>query len=141
MEQKQILKNKILIVGCGRFGASLANKFSFEGKNVMVVDDVAENFDKLNENFMGYKFAGDGTDISVLKKAHIESANEIIITTGSDNANILIAHMARKIFNVPEIFVRLDEPESETLLKGLNIKTIFPFELSFDEFKRIGGDK
>lgn len=141
MEQKSVLKNKILIVGCGRFGASLANKFSSEGKNVMVVDSFGDRFDKLSDNFMGYKFTGDGTDISVLKKAHIDTANEIIITTGSDNANILIAHMARKIFNVPEIFVRLDEPASETLLKGLDVKAIFPFELSFDEFKRIGGDK
>ena len=141
MELKSNLKNKILIVGCGRFGSSLANKFSSEGKNVMVVDGDPDRFDKLNENFMGYKFVGNGSDISVLRKAHIETANEIIITTGSDNANILIAHLARKIFNVPEIYVRLEEPESETLLNGLNVKAIFPFELSFEEFKRIGGDK
>lgn len=134
-----LIKNKIIIVGCGRFGSSIANKYSEEGKNIMVVDADPNRFDKLSESFMGYKYVGDGTDISVLKKANIESAKQIIITSGSDNANILIAYIARKIFDVPEIYVRLEDPASESLIKGLNVKTIFPFELSFQEFKRIGG--
>lgn len=134
-----LIKNKIIIVGCGRFGSSIANKYSEEGKNIMVVDADQNRFDKLSESFMGYKYVGDGTDISVLKKANIESAKQIIITSGSDNANILIAYIARKIFDVPEIYVRLEDPASESLIKGLNVKTIFPFELSFQEFKRIGG--
>lgn len=141
MSHNLFLKNKILIIGCGRFGSSVANKYSLEGKNVMVVDFYKSKFDKLSDNFVGYTFIGDGTDISVLKKAQIETANQIVIATGSDNANILIAHMARKIFDVPEIFVRLDEPSSEILVKDLNVKAIFPFELSFDEFKRIGGEQ
>ena len=141
MDRSALLKNKILVVGCGRFGASIASQYSLKGKNVMVIDNQESSFDKLSENFQGYKFIGDCTDISVLKNANIETANTIIITTGSDNANILIAHIARKIFDVPEIYVRLDEPESETLLKGMRIKAIFPFELSFDEFERLGGNK
>lgn len=136
-----LLKNKIIIVGCGRFGSSIANKYSAEGKNIMVVDSDSNRFDKLSENFMGYKYVGDGTDVSVLKRANIESAKQIIITSGSDNANILIAYIARKIFDVPEIYVRLEDPASESLVKGLKVKTIFPFELSFEEFKRIGGGK
>ena len=107
----------------------------------MVIDNQESSFDKLSENFQGYTFIGDCTDISILKKAGIETASQIIITTGSDNANILIAHIARKIFDVQDIYVRLDEPESETLLKGLKIKAIFPFELSYDEFERLGGNK
>ena len=141
MDRKKKKKNKILVVGCGRFGASIASQYSLKGKNVMVIDNQESSFDKLSENFQGYTFIGDCTDISVLKKAGIETASQIIITTGSDNANILIAHIARKIFDVPEIYVRLDEPESETLLKGLKIKAIFPFELSYDEFERLGGNK
>ena len=141
MDRSALLKNKILVVGCGRFGSSIASQYSLKGKNVMIVDNEESSFDKLSENFQGYKFIGDCTDISVLRKANIETANQIIIATGSDNANILIAHIARKIFDVPEIYVRLDEPESETLLKGLKIKAIFPFELSYDEFERLGGNK
>ena len=141
MERNSILRNKVLIVGCGRFGSSIANKYAEEGKNLVVVDANPGRFDKLSDSYVGYKVVGDGTNINVLKKAQIETAKKIIITSGSDNANVLIAHMARKIFDVPEIYVRLEDPDSEVLVKELKVNTIYPFELSFEEFKRIGGDK
>ena len=139
MAIKTNIKNITLIVGCGRFGASLANKYSQQGKFVMIVDNKPEHFDRLNDNFSGYTFTGDATIVSVLEKAYIAKAKEIIIATGDDNTNILVTHIARKIFNVPDIFVRLDDPESENLIKGLDVKAIFPFELSFDEFTKLKG--
>ena len=139
MAIKQTTKNITLIIGSGRFGASLANKYSQQGKFVMIVDNNEQNFARLANNFSGYTLTGDATVISVLEKAHIEKAKEIIIATGDDNTNILVAHIARKIFDVPEIYVRLDDPESENLIKGLKINAIFPFELSFDEFTKLKG--
>ncbi len=85
--------------------------------------------------------AGDATDISVLQRCYIEKAKEIIIATGDDNVNLFVAYIARKIFDVPEIYVRLDAPESDTLLKGLKVNAIFPFELSFDEFNHLKGEQ
>ena len=38
MDRSALLKNKILVVGCGRFGASIASQYSLKGKNVMIVD-------------------------------------------------------------------------------------------------------
>ena len=139
MAIKSNIKNITLIIGCGRFGSSLANKYSQQGKFVMVVDNKAENFDRLANNFSGYTFTGDASIVTVLEKAYITKAKEIIITTGDDNTNILVTHIARKIFNVPNIYVRLDDPESENLIKGLDVHAIFPFELSFDEFIKLKG--
>ena len=139
MSERKVLRNKILIIGCGRLGSSIANKYSHQGKNVMVVDIHEDNFDRLADNFMGYTFNGDATDLSVLEKAGIETAKEIIITTGVDNINLFVAHVARKIYDVPNIFVRLEDPDNEQLLKGYKINAIFPFELSIDEFNRLNG--
>lgn len=139
MAAKTNIKNITLIIGSGRFGASLANKYSQQGKFVMIVDNKEENFDRLVNNFSGYTLRGDATVVSVLEKAHIDKAKEIIIATGDDNTNILVAHIARKIFDVPDIYVRLDDPESETLIKGLKVNAIYPFELSFDEFSKLKG--
>lgn len=140
MAMKSILKNKTLIIGSGRLGASIANRYSEQGKNVMIVDIDKSNFERLSDSFSGYSFCGDATDVSVLEKANISSASEIIIATGNDNVNLLVAHIARKIYDVPNIYVRLEDPDSEQLLKGLKINAIFPFELSFDEFNRLKGD-
>jgi len=142
MDKNKPLKNKILIIGCGRFGSSIANKFSEQGKNVMVIDLKKENFDRLVDNFMGYTFAGDATDLTVLEKAGIATASDVIVTTGKDNFNIFVAHVARKIYEVPNIYVRLEDPDNEQLLKGYKVNAIYPFELCVDEFNHLrGGNK
>ena len=138
-KKRSLLKNKTLIIGCGRLGSSMANKCSLERKNIIVLDKDPDAFDRLSDSFGGFTIAGDSTDLSVLEEAHISSAKEVIITTGDDNVNVFLAHVARKIYDVPEIYVRLDSPENEVLLKGMSIKAIFPFELSYDKFNVLRG--
>ncbi len=140
-KKHSLLKNKTLIVGCGRLGSSMANKCSLERKNIIVVDKDPDAFDRLSDAFGGYTVTGDITDLSLLEEAYISTAKEIIITTGNDNVNLFIAHVARKIYDVPEIYVRLNNPENEILLKGMSIKAIFPFELSYDKFNVLRGGK
>lgn len=136
-----ILKNKTLIIGCGRLGASIANKDSLAGKNVLVVDKDQTSFELLSDRFSGYTFVGDVTDISFLEEAFISSAKEIIITTGNDNVNVYLAYVARNIYNVPNIYVRLDDPSLEVILRGLDVHAIYPFELSSDKFALMRGGK
>lgn len=141
MKKHSILRNKTLIIGCGRLGASIANEDSSKGKNVLVIDKDATAFEHLNESFSGYTFTGDVTDLSLLNEASIDSAREIIIVTGDDNVNVFLAYVAREIYDVPNIYVRLDDPTLEVLLRRMDINTIFPFELSKDKFNLIRGGK
>ena len=141
MKQNSILRNKTLIIGCGRLGSSIANEDSSRGKNVLVIDKDPLAFENLSEKFSGYTFSGDVTDLSLLEEASIDSAKEIIIVTGDDSINIFLAHVSREIYDVPQIYVRLDNPDLEVLLRGMNINTIFPFELSKDKFNLIRGGK
>lgn len=141
MKKNSILRNKTLIIGCGRLGASIANKDSSMGKNVLVVDLDENAFENLSDSFSGYKFVGDVTDLSLLEEAYITSAKEIIITTGNDNVNVFLAYVAREIYDVPNIYVRLDDPNLEVLLRGLDVHAIYPFELSLDKFILMRGGK
>ena len=141
MKKTSILKNKTLIIGCGRLGASIANADSLSGKNVLVVDKDSSSFELLSDLFSGYTFLGDVTDLSLLEEAYITSAKEIIIATGDDNVNLFLAYVARKLYNVPKIYVRLDDPSLEILISDLDVKAIYPFELLLDKFSRMRGDK
>ena len=141
MKKTSILKNKTLIIGCGRLGASIANADSLSGKNVLVVDKDSRSFELLSDLFSGYTFLGDVTDLSLLEEAYITSAKEIIIATGDDNVNLFLAYVARKLYNVPKIYVTLDDPSLEILISDLDVKAIYPFELSLDKFSRMRGDK
>ena len=135
------LKNKTIIVGCSNLGANITNKFATEGKNIMVIDKEPKNFSRLSDRFSGYTIVGDASDLEVLEEAGIASANEIVITTDDDNLNLFIAHIAKKIYNVPNIYLRLFEPDNEILLKGMDIKAIYPLELSYDKFMLMRGGR
>lgn len=141
MKKTSMLRNKTLIIGCGRLGASIANKDSSSGKNVLIIDLDEAAFENLSDSFSGYKFIGDVTDLSLLEEAYITSAKEVIITTGNDNINVYLAYVAREIYNVPNIYVRLDDPNLELLLRGLDVHAIYPFELSLDKFTLMRGGR
>ena len=135
------LRNKTIICGCSSLGVTITNKFSTEGKNIMVIDIEPKNFARLSERFSGYTIAGDISDLEVLEEACIASAKEIVITTDDDNLNLFVAHIARKIYGVPNIYVRLSEPDNEVLLKGMDVKAIYPLELSYDKFNLLRGGR
>lgn len=141
MKRSAVLKNKTIIVGCSSLGATITNKFSTEGKNLMVIDKNPKNFERLSDRFSGFTITGDVSDQEVLEEAGIASCSEIVIVTNDDNLNLFVAHIARKIYNVPNIYIRLTEPDNEVLIKGMDIKAIYPLELSYDKFNVLRGGR
>jgi trk system potassium uptake protein TrkA len=136
------IKNKIVVIGCGRLGSSIANLASERGENVIVVDSISSSFERLDDNFSGYKVTGDATDVSLLEEdAYIETAREVAICTGDDNVNLFLAHVCASIYQVPEVYVRFDDPDKSALISGFpSIKAIYPFELSINKFASLEGD-
>ncbi|MDD3099700.1 MAG: TrkA family potassium uptake protein [Bacilli bacterium] len=134
------MRNKVLIIGCGRLGTNIAALASEKGQNVIVVDRNHNSFDRLPESFSGYRVTGDATDLSLLEEAYIKTAKEVVIATGDDNVNLFLAHVACLIYEVPSIYVRLDDPERGALLNGLKVKAIYPFELSINKFNLMKGE-
>lgn len=128
-------KNKVLIVGSGRLGASIAGKLSAKGLDVVIVDKDATSFRKLDEEFGGYDIVGDATDLFILEnEVLIHEVNEVIITTDSDNVNLFIAHICFYVYDVPHIYVRLNDNDKGILLNNTTIKPIYPFSLSFEDY-------
>ncbi|MDY0364058.1 MAG: NAD-binding protein [Bacilli bacterium] len=130
-------RDRVLIVGCSRFGASIATNLSLKGENVVVLDEQNNSFRKLDDSFSGYEMVGNGLDLDVLKESGIEQSKMLISSTDDDNINIFIAEVAAIIFLVPDIYVRLNDPSKAIVLEHLNVKIIYPFELSMNEFERM----
>lgn len=127
-------KNKTLVIGCGRLGSSIATHLSTIGKNVIMIDKDLTAFKKLADAFNGYTIDGDATDVEFLSKAFIDEANTVIIVTDDDNVNIFVSHICYHIFKVPSIYIRLADNNKAELIKDTNIKAIYPFLLSYNEF-------
>lgn len=133
-------KNKsktIIIAGCSRLGAGIGGALSQQGYNITILDKNESSFRKLPDGFSGYELNGDATDPDILEKAGIKDAYMLLSLTESDSTNSLIAQIGSRIFNVPKVYMRLNEPEKEALLRGFNIEVIEPFKLSLLEFERL----
>ena len=122
----------IVIIGCGRSGAYIANRMSREGHFLVVIDTQPEAFDNLSAAFSGFRVEGDATEISILRQAKINQADLAVAATADDNINLMVAQIARKIFNVPKVIARVFKPERESIYQSLGIDTLCPTTLFGD---------
>nr|WP_288824382.1 TrkA family potassium uptake protein [uncultured Clostridium sp.] len=129
--------NYTIIIGCGRLGANLANTLSDSGEDVLIIDKNKDAFRKLSPAFGGLTLNGDATDLDVLQEAQISTATAVIAVTNNDNANILVAQIARELFHIERVIARLYDPEREYVYREFGIDTICPAVLSVKEIDKI----
>ncbi|MCJ8281790.1 MAG: TrkA family potassium uptake protein [Rivularia sp. ALOHA_DT_140] len=129
----------IVVVGCGRLGSILASKLSAEGNSVVVIDLNESNFDALGGEFSGFQIVGDATELAVLRSAKADKADCLLAVTDSDNINIMVAQIAKKLFEIPSVLARVFDPNREAIYRDFGIETISPTQLSAEAFvKTIG---
>ncbi len=113
----------IIIVGCGRIGSYLANLLQDEN-NVVVVDKDEKKAARLGDSFNGLYMTGDGLDPDFLKDAGIEKADALAVTTSNDNTNIVIAQIAKKVFNVPKVVARVSDVGKSEIYRNLGVDPV-----------------
>ena len=116
----------IVIMGCGRVGASLASRLSEAGHEISVVDVSAAAFRRLPEGFPGKTVVGNGVDQDALREAGIEQADAFIAVTQGDNRNAMAAQVAQHIFGVERAVARIYDPEREKVYTELGLRTVSP---------------
>ena len=128
-----------IIVGCGRLGANLADILSDSGGNIAIIDKDPDAFRKLSTSYGGIVMTGDATEMSVLNNAEIEKATTVISVTNKDNINIMVAQLAKEMFNIERVIARLYDPECECVYREFGIDTICPAALSTKEIDKLLG--
>ena len=125
----------IIVVGCSRVGVTIAQSLESEGHNVVVVDRSRENLQKLGRSFSGITVVGSGFAPEVLKEAGIERADVLLAVTDSDNANIVCAQVARKLFNLEKVFARIYDPARAATYQKMGVEIISETQLVVDALK------
>lgn len=115
---------KIIVIGCGRLGAGLAETLTLREHAVTVVDRNPHAFERLGPSFQGNTVTGNGFDREVLLMAGIERADALAAVTSSDEVNVVAARLARQIFRVPRVVARLFEPRKAEVYRRLGLATI-----------------
>ena len=101
---------RIIIVGCGKVGATIVEQLSDEGHDIVVVDINSKKIDAITTAYDVMGIVGNGTNFKVLKDAGIEDTDLLIAVTDSDEQNLLTCLIAKKAGNCSTI-ARVRDPE------------------------------
>jgi trk system potassium uptake protein TrkA len=115
---------KLVIVGCGRVGAALAEAFDNEGHEVVILDTSTRAFDRLSGEFKGQAIRGDGTDEDVLRKAGAERADALLALTEGDNRNVMAAQVAMEKLSIGKALAKINDPVRAAAYAELGIATV-----------------
>ena len=88
---------KIIIVGCGKVGATLTEQLSREGHDITVVDQNPSVVQLISTTYDVMGVSGNGASYSVQREAGIDEADLMIAVTNSDELNLLCCTVARKV--------------------------------------------
>lgn len=88
---------KIIIIGCGKVGRTLAQQLSEEQHDIVLVDTNAEKLQEVTEEIDAMTLVGNGASIGVQKEAGVEDADMLIAITNSDELNLLCCLIAKKV--------------------------------------------
>lgn len=102
---------KILIVGAGRVGTSVAENLVSEHNDITVIDPDPSRLSDLQERFDLRGVIGDGTQVSAMQRAGAEDADMMIACAASDAVNLVACKIARMVFNVPRRIARIRSSE------------------------------
>jgi len=122
----------VVIVGCGRVGAALADAFDRAGHRVIIVDVSTRAFDRLPGTFRGSAIRGNGTDEDVLRRAGVEGADLFVALTEGDNRNIMAAQLALEALGVGQVIAKINDPVRAEAYSHLGIPTLCRTNLMAD---------
>lgn len=115
---------KIVIVGCGRVGASAADHFDRAGHEVIVLDSSTAAFDRLPSSFGGHAIRGDGTDEDVLRRAGAAGADVFLAVTEGDNRNVMASQVASEALAIARVIAKINDPLRAQAYAELGIATL-----------------
>lgn len=130
----------VFVTGCGKIGAALADRLSDQGHDVVVIDSDENKFENLSDNFSGLTFCGVPIDADVLVKAGIRDCDALCAASNDDNTNLMVAQLAKTVFGVEKVIVRVSDSEKEALYNSFGYNTICPTNLTVDSFVSAFGD-
>ena len=134
---------KVIILGAGQVGASVAEGLVSEENDITVVDSDASRLTVLQDRLDLRTVVGNAATPSVLRNAGAEDADLVIAVTQSDQLNLVACKLAHSVFNIPTRIARLrsrDFLEDASLLAPENFAVDFalcPEQVITDYIRRL----
>jgi trk system potassium uptake protein TrkA len=98
---------RIVILGAGSIGGSVANELSSEENDIIVIDNIEQNLEKVNGKEGIITIHGNASSPKTLSKAGLDNQTLLLCLTDVEETNILASIVARSQFEIGRIVCRL----------------------------------
>ncbi|AXM97291.1 Trk system potassium transporter TrkA [Pseudomonas plecoglossicida] len=100
---------KIIILGAGQVGGTLAEHLASEANDITVVDTDGERLRDLGDRLDIRTVQGRGSLPTVLRQAGADDADMLVAVTNSDETNMVACQVAYSLFHTPTKIARVRE--------------------------------
>ena len=125
---------KILIAGCGKVGDALVRQLSADGYDLTVIDSNQQKLEALVEHYDVMALHGNCASMETLRQAGVENADLLIVTTGSDEINMLCTMTAHGLNPRIHTVARIRNPEYTQ--QAYTMGDVFGLSLAFNPEKQ-----
>ncbi|MGQ0751856.1 MAG: Trk system potassium transporter TrkA [Betaproteobacteria bacterium] len=98
---------KIVILGAGQVGSSVAENLVSEANDITVVDTNSERLKKLQDRFDLRTVSGNAAHPATLAQAGARDADMLLAVTQSDETNMVACKLGATMFNIPTKIARI----------------------------------
>lgn len=119
---------KIIILGAGQVGATLAENLANYDNDITIIDDNPERLGALQDKHDLRVLHGVGSSPRVLREAGASDADLLIAVTNSDEINMVACQVGYTIFNIPTKIARIRNPDYVREQQSLFNNAVLPID-------------
>ena len=116
---------KVVVVGCGRVGSSVAKDLAAEAWDVTCIDEDEGALARLGE-WRGGFVVGHGMDLDVLERAGVATADAAVVATDGDNSNLVIGQVLQRRYGLGCVVARILDPKRAAFFGSRGLRTVCP---------------
>jgi NhaP-type Na+/H+ or K+/H+ antiporter len=122
-EYLDVIPMRVIIVGGGKVGRSLAGRLEDRGENVVMIEKDETVVESARNAGFTVEY-GDGADTDTLRSAGADNAKIVAAATGDDDVNLLVSQLASSKFDVERVIARANNPDNVEAFEDLGVRTI-----------------
>ena len=103
---------RVIIVGAGSVGMSIAQELLVNGHDVLFIDK-ATTEERMARLPRASWLVGDACEIATLQEAEPHTGDVVVAATGDDKANLVVSLLAKTEFGIPRTVARVNNPKNE----------------------------
>jgi trk system potassium uptake protein TrkA len=114
---------RIIIVGAGAVGSYLAERFSLEGQDVVIIESDPGRAAQVQGELDLLVITGNGASAATLKQAGLGEADLLLAVSSSDAVNVLACNAATNL-GIPITIARVEDPELKAEVEALGVDLV-----------------